>query len=175
MTSRTAARPAAASRASRTVLTVVGAVTALAAAAGLAVPAAGSPLGDHEVRDRLTITVRDAGVGLDGTFRLRCHPGGGDHPDVAAACARLDELGRAARPAPAGRPGRPGPPDPFTATSPAAPREFCTMLDGGPATARITGWWDGRRVHVSYDRRDGCRTARWDAMVPVLPGIRAVR
>jgi hypothetical protein len=49
------------------------------------------------------------------------------------------------------------------------------MVDGGPATARITGWWDGRRVDVSYDRRDGCRTARWDAMVPVLPQIRAAR
>ncbi|MDH6226139.1 SSI family serine proteinase inhibitor [Streptomyces sp. MJP52] len=146
-----------------------GLAAVLASLAAAVAPAAGSPLGDHELRDRLTVTVRDAGEGRDGTFRLRCHPHGGDHPDTAAACARLDELSRSARPAPA------GPLDPFAGAAPASPQAFCTMVDGGPATARITGWWDGRRVRVSYDRRDGCRTARWDAMVPVLPRIRPAR
>ncbi|MGW0931983.1 SSI family serine proteinase inhibitor [Streptomyces sp. NPDC002644] len=158
LTSRIAARSAAPrGGASRTAALV--AVAALGALAVAPAPAAGAPLDDHRLRDRLTVTVRDAGRALDGTYRLRCHPAGGDHPDAAAACARLDGPARAT----AG--------DPF---APPAPQVFCTMVDGGPATARITGWWDGRRVNASYDRRDGCGTARWDAMVPVLPEIRAV-
>ncbi|MER5477454.1 hypothetical protein ABT026_10770 [Streptomyces sp. NPDC002734] len=174
-TTRTAARPA---------LAALSAVAAVAALAAVPAPAAGSPLGDHELRDRLTVTVEHAGKGLDGRYRLDCHPRGGDHPHAAAACARLDELTRPARPATAGPggfagpalgagpEGPAGPRDPF---APSVPRPFCTMVDGGPATARITGWWDGRRVNAAYDRHDGCRTARWDAMVPVLPEIRAAR
>src|SRR5690242_14592036 len=48
------------------------------------------PARDADRPDHLTVTVRDAGVGRDGTYRLSCHPGSGDHPDVAGACAALD-------------------------------------------------------------------------------------
>lgn len=183
-TARTAARPARATLATLSAAAVTALSAVAVAALAAPAPAAGSPLGDHELRDRLTVTVQHAGKDLDGRYRLDCHPRGGDHPRAAAACARLDELTGAARPAPAGPggftgpavaagpEGPAGPRDPFAPSSPGA---FCTMVDGGPATARITGWWDGRRVNAAYDRRDGCRTARWDAMVPVLPEIRAAR
>ncbi|MET8575477.1 hypothetical protein [Streptomyces sp. NPDC005012] len=197
-TSRTAAARSAAPRggaprggASRGGAPRTAALAAVAALGALAVapaPAAGAPLDDHRLRDRLTVTVRDAGRALDGTYRLRCHPTGGDHPDAAAACARLDGPARATGPRDGDEAGTGsgtgagagtgtgagagvGGGDPF---APPAPKTFCTMVDGGPATARITGWWDGRRVDATYDRRDGCGTARWDALVPVLPEIRAV-
>src|SRR4051812_48503467 len=49
------------------------------------------PVGDDDRSgDRLTVTVRHAGRGTDGTYELSCHPGGGTHPDADAACAVLD-------------------------------------------------------------------------------------
>ncbi|MDQ0787961.1 SSI family serine proteinase inhibitor [Streptomyces sp. B3I8] len=102
--------------------------------------------------DRLTVTVRNAGR-ADGTYLLRCHPGGGSHPDPGGACATLDRRTTWGR-------------DPF---APVPPDALCTMRYGGPATARVTGTWAGRPVDASYDRVDGCEIARWEALVPVLP------
>src|SRR5690242_12786869 len=58
------------------------ALSAAALASVCAVPSAaaagpGAPDGDH-----LTVTVRDAGQGMDGTYELYCHPAAGDHPDA---------------------------------------------------------------------------------------------
>ncbi|NGO49199.1 SSI family serine proteinase inhibitor [Streptomyces ureilyticus] len=106
-------------------------------------------------RDRLTVTVSDAGDGLDGTYELECHPEGGSHPDARGACERLDRRTGWGE-------------DPF---APIEPKRMCTMQYGGPATARVTGTWAGRPVNVSYTRGDGCEIARWDAMVPVLPKL----
>jgi hypothetical protein len=47
------------------------------------------------------------------------------------------------------------------------------MQYGGPATAHITGRWAGRPVDAWYDRRDGCRIARWNQLVPLLPDVRS--
>ncbi|MDX2601636.1 SSI family serine proteinase inhibitor [Streptomyces caniscabiei] len=107
--------------------------------------------------DRLTVTVREAGGGADGTFELRCHPEGGDHPDVREACGRLDRRTTWGT-------------DPF---APVRSGTVCTMQYGGPATAHVTGTWAGRRVDARFDRGDGCEIARWDAMVPLLPKLRA--
>ncbi|ULR56064.1 subtilase-type protease inhibitor [Streptomyces deccanensis] len=107
--------------------------------------------------DRLTVTVREAGGGADGTFELRCHPEGGTHPDVREACGRLDRRTTWGT-------------DPF---APVRSGTVCTMQYGGPATAHVTGTWAGRRVDARFDRGDGCEIARWDAMVPVLPDLRA--
>ncbi|WP_372511318.1 SSI family serine proteinase inhibitor [Streptomyces cylindrosporus] len=106
--------------------------------------------------DHLTVTVRDAGGGKDGTYQLYCHPGGGDHPDVAGACAALDRRTRWGT-------------DTF---APVPGGSICTMQYGGPATAHVTGVWAGRRVNASYDRSDGCQIARWDRLVPLLPDLR---
>jgi hypothetical protein len=42
---------------------------------------------------------------------------------------------------------------------------------GGPATARVTGMWQGRGVDASFERTDGCEIARWNALVPALPDL----
>jgi hypothetical protein len=113
----------------------------------------GAPDG-RKAGDRLIVTVSRAGT-ADGTRVLRCHPGGGDHPAPADACRVLDRRTQWGR-------------DPF---APEEPRGLCTMQYGGPATAHVTGTWAGRPVDATYDRHDGCAISRWDALVPVLPGL----
>lgn len=105
--------------------------------------------------DHLTVTVRDAGGGADGTFEVDCHPAGGTHPDPGGACAGLDRITRWGR-------------DTF---APVPEGSLCTMLYGGPATAQVTGTWAGRPVDARFDRSNGCETARWDRFVPLLPGM----
>ncbi|WP_326581027.1 subtilase-type protease inhibitor [Streptomyces sp. NBC_00481] len=116
-----------------------------------------TPTPTAETGDRLTVTVREAGGGADGTFELRCHPQGGSHPDAREACGRLDRRTVWGK-------------DPF---APVRPDTVCTMQYGGPATAYVTGTWAGRRVDARFDRGNGCEIARWDALVPVLPDLRA--
>ncbi|MEU6775290.1 SSI family serine proteinase inhibitor [Streptomyces sp. NPDC046759] len=135
----------------------------VAAASGLValsvVPAVAAPVVPPPVRpedragDHLTVVVRHAGTGQDGTYELFCHPAGGSHPDAAEACRALDGRTRWGR-------------DLFAPVAPGTP---CTLLYGGPATARVTGTWAGRRVDAAYDRSNGCATGRWDRMVPLLP------
>ena len=147
---------------------LVGAAASVAAAGSLtaAPPAAyaqsgGSDLlspvlpGDGPDRDHLTVTVRNAGAGADGTFELYCGPDGGSHPDPSGACAALEKDTRWGQ-------------DVF---APAPEGGFCTMQYGGPATARITGTWAGRRVDATYDRTNGCAIERWDRLVPLLPEV----
>ncbi|AEY90356.1 SSI family serine proteinase inhibitor [Streptomyces olivaceoviridis] len=125
-------------------------LTAVPAAAAGAMP---PPVRAEDQGDHLTVVVRHAGAGRDGTYEVRCHPSGGRHPDAAGACRVLDAHTRWGQ-------------DPF---APVAPGSACTMLYGGPATAHVTGTWAGRPVDASYDRGDGCEIGRWDRMVPLLP------
>ena len=111
------------------------------------------PARGEDSGDRLTVTVHHT-EGGDGTYELRCHPGGGSHPDAGKACATLDRRTTWGK-------------DPF---APVAPGTMCTMMYGGPATAHVTGTWAGRPVDARFDRADGCQIARWDALVPLLPG-----
>ncbi|MFD8419109.1 SSI family serine proteinase inhibitor [Streptomyces sp. NPDC059466] len=112
------------------------------------------PVRTEDSGDRLTVTVRHLGGTGDGTYELRCHPAGGDHPAPEQACETLDRRTTWGK-------------DPF---APVAPDTVCTMLYGGPATAHVTGTWAGRPVDARFDRSDGCQIARWDALVPLLPG-----
>ncbi|MFF3345706.1 SSI family serine proteinase inhibitor [Streptomyces sp. NPDC002779] len=140
---------------------VVATGSVAATGSAVAVPAVATPLmsavpaaarsGDH-----LTVTVRNAGDGVDGRYELYCHPGGGDHPDVSGACAALDRGTRWGK----------------DAFSPVPDGSVCTMQYGGAATAHVTGTWRGRPVDARFDRGDGCEIARWDRMVPVLPDLR---
>ncbi|MFJ6085450.1 SSI family serine proteinase inhibitor [Streptomyces sp. NPDC092369] len=135
-------------------------LTAPAAQAADAGPLALAPppvRDEDRAGDHLTVTVRDAGGGKDGTYDLYCHPGGGTHPDAAGACGALDREARWGR-------------DTF---APVPDGSVCTMQYGGPATAHVTGVWAGRPVDASYDRRNGCEIGRWDRMVPLLPDLRA--
>ncbi|MDI5967486.1 SSI family serine proteinase inhibitor [Streptantibioticus silvisoli] len=103
--------------------------------------------------DLLTVRLDD-GHRVISSRSLRCHPDGGSMRGAAAACRRLDALG--------------GP------VGPTPKREMCSMVYGGPQTARITGTWHGRRVDQTYSRSNGCQTARWQRMAPVLPGVSGV-
>ncbi|MFF4915546.1 SSI family serine proteinase inhibitor [Streptomyces tendae] len=131
------------------------ALSAAALASVCAVPSAaaagpGTPEGDH-----LTVTVRDAGQGMDGTYELYCHPAAGDHPDAEGACSVVDGDTRWGQ----------------EVFAPVPEGSVCTMQYGGPATAHVTGTWAGRPVDATYDRRDGCEISRWDRMVPLLPDL----
>jgi hypothetical protein len=84
------------------------------------------------------------------TWTVICDPPRGDHPDPTGACSQL---------AAAEQPFTPLPTD-----------IMCTEIYGGPATAKITGMWDGQPVSATYSRHNGCEIARWDALSKVLPG-----
>ncbi|MET7613421.1 SSI family serine proteinase inhibitor [Streptomyces seoulensis] len=115
------------------------------------------PLPDDRTGDHLTLVVHGAGPGRDGVRQLFCHPEAGDHPDPAGACRVLDENTRWGR-------------DTF---APVPPDSICTMIDGGPATAHVTGHLAGRPVDAEFSRRNGCEIDRWDRLVPFLPGARS--
>ncbi|MEV5382977.1 SSI family serine proteinase inhibitor [Streptomyces sp. NPDC052721] len=136
-------------------LSAVASLVPLTAGPSAAAGAMPPPVRPGDQGDHLTVVVRHAGAGRDGTYEVRCHPSAGRHPDVAGACRVLDANTRWGR-------------DPF---APVAPGTICTMLYGGPATARVTGTWAGRPVDASYDRSDGCEIERWDRMVPLLPDM----
>ncbi|MBQ1118619.1 SSI family serine proteinase inhibitor [Streptomyces smyrnaeus] len=105
-------------------------------------------------RDKLTFTVTHSGrAAHDGSYTLRCHPPGGRHAAPSRACAALDRATSQGR-------------DPF---KPVAAGATCTMIYGGPATARVTGTWQGRKVDARFSRTNGCEVARWNSLVPALP------
>jgi len=130
-----------------TLLAVAASVAGATPAAARTVPPAAP--------DHLLVTVRHSGTGTDGTFSLDCRPPGGRHPAPAAACAAL----RRAEGAHA---------DPF---APVPEGSVCTMVYGGPATARVAGHLHGRPVQAVFDRSDGCEISRWHALVPLLPAL----
>ncbi|MEW2075112.1 SSI family serine proteinase inhibitor [Streptomyces sp. NPDC013433] len=137
---------------------VVGAAASVAALTSLSTAPPTAYAQDAPPRgDRLTVTVRDAGGGADGTYEVRCRPSGGSHPDPAGACAAVERNTRWGR----------------DAFAPAPRDTVCTLQYGGPATARVTGTWAGRPVDATYDRTNGCEIARWDQLVPLLPEARA--
>jgi hypothetical protein len=106
--------------------------------------ASAAPTGDS----RLTIVVDD-GTGATTSWTLTCDPAGGSHPDAERACAALDAHRSALSPVPEGR--------------------MCAQVYGGPERATITGTWRGEPVSATLVRTDACETARWDALVPLVP------
>jgi hypothetical protein len=163
-------------RSAATALTAAAALaTALAGAAYGAGPATPAPDGPHHsspvIRTtpeptRLTVAYDD-GAGQRRTYRLRCDeavqtPGaaqesgtGGDDgtatdgSGTGGACSHLADIG-----------------GPVTAVRAG---EMCSMIYGGPQTARVTGIWQGRPVRETYRRTNGCEVGRWNRMVPALP------
>lgn len=128
------------------------------ASAATAVLAARDPAAERGQPDRLTIVVSGTGNPLaDGEYLLECEPVGGNHPEAEQACARLGEFAKAGK-------------DPFAADN---RRQLCTMQDGGPATAHVTGTWQGHKVDTTFRRKNGCEISRWNDLEPVLPPARA--
>jgi Subtilisin inhibitor-like len=102
---------------------------------------------------RLTVTIANSTVaGHNGQFTLTCDPTGGTHPDPVNGCAKLDQFAASGA-------------DPF---APLPANQACSMLYGGPATARVTGVWRGRTIDTSFNRANGCQTSRWNNLIPVL-------
>jgi len=99
----------------------------------------------------LTVEVSEGEGAPERTWELTCDPEGGSHPDAAAACDTLLELGRE------------------QAVGPVPADMQCTQIYGGPQVARVTGTWDGEQVDARFDRTDGCQISRWDALQPLLP------
>lgn len=93
--------------------------------------------------------VVDDGTGTTTTWTLSCDPIGGTHPDAEQACAALDEHRSALAPVATGR--------------------MCAQVYSGPQRATITGTWRGQSVSTVLSRTDACETARWDALVPLVP------
>jgi hypothetical protein len=116
---------------------------ALSAAATLAPAPPAAAVGIPRTFDRLTVAYDD-GAGHTRTYRITCGLLREDE-----ACAHLEGLG--------------GP-------LPAVPDgQACSMIYGGPQTARLSGSWDGRPVIETYRRTNGCEVARWRRMEPALP------
>ncbi|MFE0877274.1 SSI family serine proteinase inhibitor [Streptomyces smyrnaeus] len=143
-------------------LSLLGAPEAVAAepsaATGPSATAGGTTAGGSAAavrpRDKLTFTVAHSGrAAHDGSYTLRCHPPGGRHAAPSRACAALDRATSQGR-------------DPF---KPVAAGATCTMIYGGPATARVTGTWQGRKIDARFSRTNGCEVARWNSLVPALP------
>ncbi|MFD0022713.1 SSI family serine proteinase inhibitor [Streptomyces sp. NPDC058382] len=108
-------------------------------------------------RTHLTVVVTGSGnPEADGSYELECEPAGGSHPVAQQACDRLAQLPREGA-------------DPF---APVPGDAMCTQQFGGPATARVTGSWQGRSVDATFDRTNGCEIARWNGLRPVLPNLR---
>lgn len=129
----------------RALLAVV--VTLVLAACGADEPAADVPAGEppRATGSDLTITVVPADGAPSRVMTLTCDPPGGDHPNAAAACARLTQTdGGVFEPVPAGR--------------------ACTEIYGGPQTATVTGTYEGRDLDASFSRENGCEIDRWDTL-----------
>ncbi|WNI23579.1 SSI family serine proteinase inhibitor [Streptomyces sp. ITFR-16] len=149
----------------RLALTAVVSLAALSAAAPAATAAAGPlplplPLSLFQEEDggtHLTVVITGSGnPEADGRYELECEPAGGTHPVARQACERLAQLeGEDA--------------DPF---APVPADAMCTQQYGGPATARITGTLQGRRIDSAFDRSNGCEIGRWNSLRPVLPNVR---
>ena len=107
-------------------------------------PSTASPGGPS----RLTVVVDD-GAGTTSTWTLTCDPVGGDHPEAEQACAAIEQHRTALDPVPQDR--------------------MCAQVYGGPQRATVTGTWRGEEVFAALARTNACETARWDALVPLVP------
>lgn len=120
----------------------------LIAALALAAPAAGAA-----PTTQLTITYWAGGQGTGTPLRwtLECGPAGGTLPRPAAACAKLA-----------------GTRAPF---APPRSDQVCTEIYGGPQVAIVAGRYEGRRVWVKLQRRDGCEIARFQRLRFLVPAF----
>jgi hypothetical protein len=124
-------------------------IAVLLAALALAAPATGAAAPTSQ----LSITYWPGGQGTGTPLRwtLRCGPAGGSLPRPATACARLAER-RA----------------PF---APPRSDQVCTEIYGGPQVAIVAGRYEGRRIWVKLQRRNGCEIARFQGLRFLVPAF----
>jgi hypothetical protein len=83
---------------------------------------------------------------------LGCTPAMGSVERPARACAALASVQR-----------------PF---APVPRNAVCTEIYGGPQTARVTGFYQGRRIWVVFSRINGCEIDRWNRHAFLFSGGR---
>jgi hypothetical protein len=126
-------------------------VWALALVAGLLAGATLSGCADAgapPAESSLTIKVQPTS-GQPFTWTLTCDPAGGSHPSPKKACAVLNEID-----------------DPF---APLDDDLVCDQSYSGPDKADIRGMWKGEPVSIRLMRINGCYTAQWESLRPVVP------
>jgi Subtilisin inhibitor-like len=96
----------------------------------------------------LWISLRDAPSSPVLHWTLTCRPNGGTLPGPGQACGQLQNINR-----------------PF---GPMTTGVLCSMIDFGPQTATVTGYWYGSWVSVRLSRADGCQEARWNRFISAL-------
>jgi hypothetical protein len=99
------------------------------------------PASAPESSTRLTITVTEAAPDPI-RIELRC---GGDDPCDPAQLRKLERI-----------------------TKPDDPTQACTLVYGGPETARVIGTLEGEPVDVTITRSDGCGIADYEALFAAL-------
>jgi hypothetical protein len=72
-------------------------------------------------------------------------------PSAAASCTKLAKL-------------------PADWYAPVPEDAACTQVFGGPQSARVRGTYRGRRIWVTFSRRNGCEIARWNRAAVLFPG-----
>jgi hypothetical protein len=119
----------------------------------IAVLALAAPVSASAAPAQLSITYWPGGQGTGTPLRwtLRCEPPGGSLPRPATACAKL-----AATRAP---------------FAPPRSEQVCTEIYGGPQVAIVAGRYDGRRVWVKLQRRDGCEIDRFQRLRFLVPAF----
>jgi hypothetical protein len=102
----------------------------------------------------LAIMVKPSETGTPANFTLVCVDGApaaeSQHPNAAAGCTALKNDAALLSPGPR-------PTD-----------QPCTQQYGGPQQATVTGVVDGHAVEVTFNLRDGCGIAAWNAAKDVL-------
>jgi hypothetical protein len=107
--------------------------------------------GDGSPGNELRIEVDPGDGSAAAAYTLACDGvAGGDHPAAQEACDHLRAMT-----------------DPF---APLPADAMCTQVYDGPQTAHVTGRWRGEPVDLEVGRNNGCRTAQWDGLGPLLPG-----
>ncbi len=114
--------------------------------AGCGVGSAGS-----SASAKLRITVWPQGKnGRSATYTLACRRATGTLPAAHSACSKLRRRGvRAFAAVPA--------------------NSACTMIYGGPQTARVSGHFAGRSIKAVFSRTNGCEIARWSRLAFLFP------
>lgn len=85
----------------------------------------------------------------EGVWTLTCSPEGGDHPDPAAACTEIEEVGT----------------DPFLLDT---TDMMCTMQIGGPEVVRVTGHIGGTEIDTEFNKQNGCEIDRFADVEAVI-------
>jgi hypothetical protein len=83
------------------------------------------------------------------SWTLECAPAAGTLPRRATACTRLSRMSR-----------------PF---APTRRNVACSDIYGGPQVALVTGSFEGRTIHATFNRTNGCQVARWDRVRFLFP------